>query len=891
MLSALLFSFTSVLSAPSVFRCQAEDARLNPQRVEVVTQNSFKDGRGAALKTGLKANTAQDDTAADLIFSIAELDPGAYTITTFAAVDSEGAEIMREATSKFDSLYTSLQIDDALPTSRVIFVPWKEPEMCWQRLGIFDITNSAPQIKLWLPPNVRLDRIEVRKFTAPKIPDEAISYKPSVVPGREHPRLWITEKELSRVRANLKHSEHAGLWSKVKKQASEKPDVTFPDNAEMKHNRKLEDIVKARAFVYLMTQDKKAGSEAVRLTREYIARVSFGNLLDITREIGAAIYVTSLVYDWCHELCSAADLELMRVNMMRLAREMECQWPPFRNSIVNGHGNEAMINRDLLSMAIAVYNEDPLPYQYCSYRILEELVPMRQFEYRSPRHNQGVGYASYRFGWEMHAAWLLRKLADREIFDPNLKKVPLYWLNMRLPDGEMLRDGDGTPGGTYYPYTQTALLCYAYNKNPVLKGEFQRQSIRRVDPILFLLLNDPSLRAEPDLNKLPLTIDFGSVLSGMITRTDWNMGTSASNTVVAEIKGGGYHFGNHQHADAGALQLYYRGLQIVDLGQYKFYGTPYDMNFNKRSIAHSMMLVVDPKEKFLKTPGNDGGSRFLQRHPRTTTQLKKNPLFHYGQKISCGFGPSKMRPDYSYYAAELSSAYSDKITAFTRSCCFLNLKLATHPACMIVLDEVHSADASFKKFWQVNTLEPPVPTAEGVQLHNSENGLTGRVDLCMLRPTSTQRKIDIKSGKETFNVFGFQVSPPRSNRVEAKGHRVLFSPVKEQKHDTFLTLIQTYADGSHPLPYELVESDQYYTLIIADRVVCMTRNGELLHQPLKITVPTKNVDYKVTLTALHEGRWLIESAQKADSIECVKGDNTISFNSKGGKYRITPTTL
>ncbi len=888
---ALLFSFSSALSAPSVFRCQAEDARLNPQRVEVVSQSSFKDGRGAALKTGLQANTPPKGTEADLIFSIDELDPGAYTITTFAAVDSEGARIMSEATSKFDSLYTSLQIDDALPTSRVIFVPWEEPEMCWQRLGIFDITNSAPVIKFWLPPNVRLDRIEVRKFTAPEIPDEAVSYKPSVVPGQEHPRLWITEKELSQVRANLKHPEHARLWSKVQKQASEKPDVTFPDNAEMKHNRKLEDIVKARAFVYLMTQDKKTGSETVRLMREYISRVSFGNLLDITREIGAAIYTTSLVYDWCHDLCSPADLELMRVNMIRLAREMECQWPPFRNSIVNGHGNEAMINRDLLSMAIAVYNENPLPYQYCAYRILEELVPMRQFEYRSPRHNQGVGYASYRFGWEMHAVWLLRKLADREVFNPNIKKVPLYWLNMRLPDGEMLRDGDGTPGGTYYPFTQTALLCYAYNRDPVLKGEFQRQSIRRVDPILFLLLNDPSLRAEPDLNKIPLTIDFGPVLSGMITRTDWNMGTNASNTVVAEIKGGGYHFGNHQHADAGALQLYYRGLQIVDLGQYKFYGTPYDMNFNKRSIAHSMMLVVNPKEKFLKTPGNDGGSRFLQRHPRTPAQVAKEPVWHYGRKLSCGFGPSKMRPEYSYYAAELSSAYSDKITAFTRSCCFLNLKLNSHPACMIVLDEIHSSDASFKKFWQVNTLETPVRTLQGVQLHNSENGLTGRVDLCMLRPTSDQRKIDIKSGKETFNVFGFQVSPPRSNRVEAKGHRVLFAPIKEQTHDTFLTLIQTYADGSHPLPYELVESDQYYMLIIADRIVCMARNGKLLNQPLKITVPTEGVDYKVTLTALREGRWLIESAQKADSIECVKGDNTISFNSKGGTYRIAPTTL
>jgi len=43
-------------------------------------------------------------------------------------------------------------------------------------------------------------------------------------------------------------------------------------------------------------------------------------------------------------------------------------------------------------MSIAVYDEDPVPYRYTSYLVLEQLVPMRKFEYQSPRHNQGVDY-------------------------------------------------------------------------------------------------------------------------------------------------------------------------------------------------------------------------------------------------------------------------------------------------------------------------------------------------------------------------------------------------------------------------------------------------------------------------------------------------------------------
>src|SRR5699024_10979373 len=104
--------------------------------------------------------------------------------------------------------------------------------------------------------------------------------------------------------------------------------------------------------------------------------------------------------------------------------------------------DEAMISRDLLSMSIAIYNENPLPYKYTSYALLEQLAPMMQFEYQSSRHNQGVDYGAYRFGWEMHGAMLFYRMMGRKIYPDNLKNLPYYWLYMRLPNGYMFRDGD-----------------------------------------------------------------------------------------------------------------------------------------------------------------------------------------------------------------------------------------------------------------------------------------------------------------------------------------------------------------------------------------------------------------------------------------------------------------
>ena len=391
--------------------------------------------------------------------------------------------------------------------------------------------------------------------------------------------------------------------------------------------------------------------------------MEFGNILDITREMGRAIYAASEVYDWCYDLLTPSEKEIIYKNLMRLADDMEAGWPPFKQSVVNGHGNEAQICRDLLSMSIAIYDENPVPYQYTSYIILENLVPLRNFEYQSPRHNQGVNYGSYRFGWDMHSAWLFYRMTGKPVFDDNIKDVRKFWQYMRVPDGQMLRDGDGFTAGkpgefSYWKSPQTMLLNYAYAKDPLVKAEFERQGGLPGNPVLYLLLNDPNLKPESGMESMPLTMDFGKVLGSMVARTGWNIGLN-SNDVVAEIKGGGYHFANHQHADAGSIQLYYRGFQFGDIGVYKFYGTPYDLNFNKRSIAHSMMLAVDPEEKFLKTESNDGGVRFNQRFPRTPEEVQTDPLFDNGKVLSADFGPSKLKPYFSYFKADLTGAYTD----------------------------------------------------------------------------------------------------------------------------------------------------------------------------------------------------------------------------------------
>lgn len=873
-----------------VYRIDAGTAKINNKTTEIVADKRLSNNKGMVLKADVPAAIDSGRTESDIIFNVRAPKAGRYVMSTFAVTNAEGAGLMKKAKSKFESLYIKIQIDNQRPTKRVVYVPW---DISRQESGKFELSGEDQQLKIWLPRGVILGYVEFATYVPPPVPADAQHYRPKIVPPASRPRLWVNQQSLPVIKTRLKTAENLAAWKKVEEVSLATYVFKFDPNAEMTYNAKLEKAAESKAFYYLMTGDKKVGGEAIQLMVDYLSHVEFGNILDITREMGRAIYSASEVYDWCYDLLDKNNKQVLYKNLMRLADDMECGWPPFKQSIINGHGNEAQINRDLLSMSIAIYDENPLPYQYTSYIILEQLVPMRKFEYQSPRHNQGVNYGAYRFGWDMHSAWLFYRMTGKPVFDDNIKGVREFWQYMRVPDGQMLRDGDGFNSGPtgkfyYWKSPQTMLLNYAYSSDPLLKAEFERQGSLPDNPVLFLLLNDPGLKAEESMESLPLTKDFGPVLGSMVARTGWHIGMN-SNDVVAEIKGGGYHFGNHQHSDAGAIQLYYRGFQFGDIGEYKFYGTPYDLNFNKRSIAHSMMLAVDPNEKFANIESNDGGTRFNRQNPKTPQEAQTNPQFNNGKVLSTNFGPSKLRPFFSYFKVDLTKAYSSKMSSYSRGFCFLNLDRKDIPAAIILTDDMTTSDPEFKKYWQINAYNMPEKTKNGVVLQNQREGLIGKVYVDMLVPSATGRQMNILSGSDANSSFQFQYEPPLPDLPEANGHRIMISPKKASNNDRFLTVFQMVDGDTKPLPVNYYETPVSYVITLADRVVSMNKGADFINKEFELKIPGSN-KYQVVLAGMKPGFWNVKS--KDDKVNfnanVTTGENTIFFQAGSGGYMITP---
>jgi len=871
-------------------RIYAATATINANTSEIVSDERLAFQKGISLKTGIESALTGERVKPDVVFKVKLPKAGKYVMKTSAFTNAEGAAVMKIAKTKFESLFIKMQIGNQRSTKRVVYVPWDVNE---QETGKFEFSAGEQELKIWLPRGVRLEYVELTAYMPPAVPEKVLNYKPTIVPPEQHPRLWVNKQSLQQVRARLEQGENKAAWEKVRTTAITPFAFKFDPDSEMAFNPKLEVAVESKAFYYLMTGDRKTGREAIDLTVNYLSLVEFGNLLDITREMGRAIYAGSEVYDWCYDLLSESEKRTLIKHLLRLSDDMEAGWPPFKQSVVNGHGNEAQIARDLLSMSIAIYNEDPLPYQYTSYIILEDLVPMRKFEYQSPRHNQGVNYGSYRFSWDMHAAWLFYRMIGKPVFDDNIKDVRKFWQYMRLPDGQMLRDGDGFTAGPpgkffYWKAAQTMFLNYTYSADPILKAEFQRQDGIPNNPVLFLLLNDPGLKPEPSMDSMPLTMDFGKIIGSMIARTGWDIGMN-SNDVVAEIKGGGYNFTNHQHADAGSMQLYYRGLQVGDLGVYKFYGTPYDFDFNKRSISHSMMLAFDPSETYPRSKANDGGTRFNMRFPLSAKETQTDPLFNNGNVISADFGPSKIKPLFSYFSADLTGAYSKKISSFTRSFCFLNLGREDIPAAIILSDDMTTANPEFKKYWQINTFNTPEKAKNNIILNNKRGDLVGKTHVEMLLPAKSDRKMQILIGPDANSSFNVKFEHPSTGQPEENGHRIMISPKKSSGRDRFLTIFQITAGDTKPLPVKNFETEASHVIILADRLVSVSKTAGLVGSSFKLRIPADQM-YQVFLTAMKAGYWNVTGGKGklAFNVLVPDGKNTIFFSGAAGEYVISP---
>lgn len=727
------------------------------------------------------------------------------------------------------------------------------------------------------------------------------------IPPKTHPRLYLREQHIPDLKNRMNDPELKKVWSDlIKMQEDWKPeDIPAVKDYRYYFNQKGITVrAELKALNYLTSKDATLGREAITTIIDTLERATFDMKAgDISRGIGLFMVTGAIVYDWCYDQLKPEEKTRFVKAFVRLAKMLECGYPPEKDYSVVGHASEWMIMRDLLSTGIAIYDEFPEMYNLAAGRFFKEHLVARNWFYPAHAYHQGMSYLNVRFTSDLFALWILDRMGAGNVYHPGQQFVLYDAIYKRRPDGQIMAGGDvdyNRKNNKYY--SLPALLAGSYYKDEYLNHEFLKKPEVEAHCKLFdFLWRDTKLGSrKPD--DLPLSRYSGSPFGWMIARTGWG-----AESVIAEMKINEYNFLNHQHHDAGSFQIYYKGPLAIDAGAYNGssggYNSLHNKNFFKRTIAHNSLLVYDPNEVFqsLRYGGadktefaaNDGGQRLPGKNwgaPRDLNEMLATN-FKTGKILANGFGPDQQTPDYTYLKGDITEAYSAKVKEIKRSFLFLNLKEANIPAALIVFDKVVSSKPDFKKFWLLHSIEEPKIDGNQITIKRTKNGDSGMLVNSVLLPEMSNADIVPVGGKgKDFWVFGTNyTNDPRPGDDEAleRGEwRVEISPKKAAAEDYYLNAMQiTNNTQQKLLDVKRINGDKVVGVQLADRVVTFSKTSETVDRPFNFSVAGKGT-FKFVITDLSPGTWQVVKDGKIflPAMLVRSDDGILCFEGTAGAY-------
>ncbi len=749
-----------------------------------------------------------------------------------------------------------------------------------------------------LSPVRAADKVEWKKVNGVEIP----------IPPTVHPRLYLRSSDIPELRERLKNPEIKKTIAKIQKLGVDRTpeeEAKAPDKSGFRYYAEMRGVtsrVQLEALDYLLNKKKSVARKAIVAMLDTLRNTNYGKKGDLSRASGQMLMCGAMVYDWCYDQMKDSEKKAYINEFVRISKTMECGYPPKNTEPIAGHSSEWMVMRDMLSAAIAIYDEFPEMYNNVMTMLCRDYIPVRNYVYAGHNYHQGTSYANVRFSNDLFSLWILDRMGAGAVYDPAQQFVMYDFLYRRRPDGMVLPAGDVNPGigGSY---GLPAMLAYSYYKDPYLAYEYKRNTKIDNHCLIFdVLWRDYTIEPKSP-ETLPLTKYSGTPYGWMIARTGWD-----KNSVIAEMKINEHFVGNHQHMDGGAFQIYYKGPLAIDAGAYHGtsggYNSAHNKNFFKRTVAHNSLLVFDPNEKFAswnyggtdKTEfaDNDGGQRMPGDRWETCRSFADLLSDEYttGQVLAHGIGGDYMAPDYSYLSGDITKAYSDKVKEVKRSFVFLNLKSEKVPAAMVVFDKVVSKNAEFKKHWLLHSIEQPQVSENGIIIKRTKDGDSGMLSNTVLLPAKENLDMQVIGGKgKEFWVNGTNyANAPQAGRPDPRNERgewrVEVSPSAPANEDYFLNVIQVADNNCNELhKASLLKGENLVGAVIADRIVTFSKDGETINGKAEMDVQG-NGTFKFVMTNMKPGTWQVKKDGKIFIAYKWVGaeDGVLSFEGGSGHY-------
>jgi len=255
----------------------------------------------------------------------------------------------------------------------------------------------------------------------------------------------------------------------------------------------------------------------------------------------------------------------------------------------------------------------------------------------------------------------------------------------------------------------------------------------------------------------------------------------------------GDRFTAHQHLDVGHFLIYKGGELVGDGGHYDGFGTPHDVNYHLRTIAHNTIRVVDPAESLEvkwrdpiragKVTSNDGGQRYDWPHHNGAANdaaqwHAQNPIWQTGEILMFNDDGKKV-----FIKADCTKAYSSKVESFIREIIF------ERPGTFYIKDTLKVKDPSFKVIWNLQAMKVPEKTDDGKLTWS--NG-AARIVLQTLNPEKSI--VELFHGDNLYVIDGVNY-PPSRDTGPAPECRVEITPAERGTEYVFVNVLTVSGDG------------------------------------------------------------------------------------------------
>jgi len=647
--------------------------------------------------------------------------------------------------------------------------------------------------------------------------------------AKVHPRILMTPTSLGKIKANLTHPDHAAAYAAYL-QTLERPlaisEVFTFDDAML-------GVMRAKAAAYPLLDDAARGREAIDAILHALRSFYISPRGDICRAYGAMMYTAACIYDWAYALLTSEEREeILSLCESELAPSFEMGFPPSKQGMVTGHGTEAQLFRDWITLAIAVYDEHPEIYRFVAGRICEQAIPPRDFYFQSRSHHQGSLYGPYRYQFELYLALLFSRMTNGQerLFDPVMQEVATTFLCTFRADGEPFRDGDDPQDGNrqVYPpniYRTCAFYAAALYRDPMLRDYALSDTKTLSVPALEQLLLD-----DPDVGRLDYRTHLPRVRYCPSPRGQY-LGHHSSGASVS-FKVGEAFSANHEAKDCGHFMIYYKGSlasaancyqYVTASGEQLMYGSTLDFRYNKQTVSHNCMLVYDPDEEVSPKWGNSAGQRVdeesgtenatLEDWKRKSTFARSKILFHADGTDADG------SLSYCLLGGDLTNAYSDKVTDYRRTSLAVATNDAERPLAVFVYDRLVTRDPAAEKTWQMHTMgKYEIDGRRAVTKHKDGGCLV----LDSLLPTAAKLGV-IGNETERFIVRGENLAEacdPKEHPIREDGRgRLTVMPASPAEVDHFLqAMYVTDCGKSIDVRAELITGEGYVAAALLDTV-------------------------------------------------------------------------